>query len=198
MATARSGLWRTATSAGLALGLAAVVTLAQTRPDRARELAAVEQTIRDSIGWALTKDRPLLERVIAHDAELFIFHPDSKSTVVGWDAFAKNFAFWMDPRFKATSFDVRDLRISFSRGGDVAWYSAVLDDLAEWDGKPTGWKNARWTGVLERRGGAWVIVQMHFSFASDAMAAAARGPRFEDRTGPYLGEPPPGERSRVR
>jgi Tol biopolymer transport system component len=74
----------------------------------------------------------------------------------------------------------------------VAWYSAELDDMAEWDGKPTGWKNTRWTGVLEKRRGAWVIVQMHFSFASDTMAAAARGPRFEDRAGPYLGESPPG------
>jgi ketosteroid isomerase-like protein len=143
-------------------GQAAAVGLAQ-----ARDRAAVEKAIRGAIGWALTKDRALLERIIAHDADLFIFHPDSKSTVVGWDAFAKLFEVWMDPRFKATSFDVRELRISFSRNGEVAWFSALLDDLAEWDGKPGGWKNTRWTGVLERRGGAWVIVQMHFSFASD-------------------------------
>jgi ketosteroid isomerase-like protein len=136
--------------------------------------AAVEQTIRDSIGWALTKDRALLERVIAHDPALFIFHPDSKSTVVGWEAFTKNFAFWMDPRFKATSFDVRDLRVTFSRGGDVAWFSGILDDLAEWDGKPAGWKDTRWTGVLEKRAGNWAIVQMHFSFASDRPAAGVQ------------------------
>jgi hypothetical protein len=28
--------------------------------------------------------------------------------------------------------------------------------------------NTRWTGVLEKREGKWLIVQMHFSFASDA------------------------------
>jgi ketosteroid isomerase-like protein len=139
----------------------------------------VEQTIRDSIGWAMTKDRALLERIIAHDADLFMFNPDSKSTIVGWNAFTKNFAFWMDPRFKATRFDLRELRTNFSRSGDVAWFSAILDDLAEWDGKPTGWKDTRWTGVLEKREGAWVIVQMHFSFASDRVpteptAAAGR------------------------
>ncbi len=145
--------------------------LGQCRVDVTTDRAIVEQTIRASIGWALTKDRPLLERVIAHDAGLFIFHPDSKSTVVGWDAFARNFAFWMDPRFKATSFDVRELRTTFSRSGDVAWFAAILDDLAEWDGKPTGWKDTRWTGVLEKRSGAWVIVQMHFSFASDKILA---------------------------
>ena len=185
-------MWKTTTWAGVVLIFAAIVAPLRGQPDRAKERAAVERAIRDSIGWALTKDRPLLERVIAHDAGLFIFHPDSKSTVVGWDAFARNFAFWMDPRFKATSFDVRDLRITFSPAGDIAWYSAMLDDLAEWDGKPGGWRDTRWTGVLERRDGTWVIVQMHFSFASDRPVAAARGPRFEDRTGPYLGESPPG------
>jgi ketosteroid isomerase-like protein len=135
-----------------------------------RERAAVEKAIRASIGWALAKDRPLLEGVLAHDDSLFIFHPDSKSTVVGWDAFVKLFDFWMDPRFKATRFDVRDLRITRARSGDVAWFSAILDDCGEWDGKPSCWLDTRWTGVLEKRDGGWRIVQMHFSFASDRPA----------------------------
>jgi len=142
---------------------------ASTLPD---DRAVVERTIRDSIGWALKKDRPLLERIIAHDEDLFMFNPDSKPTI-GWDAFAKNFDFWMDPRFKATSLDVRELRVRYSPSRDVAWWSAILDDLAEWDGKPVGWKDTRWTGVLEKRDGAWVIVQMHFSFASDKVRAEA-------------------------
>jgi ketosteroid isomerase-like protein len=156
-----------AISAGVVLALVTGASLAGQGTDRTRDRAVVEQTIRDSIGWALTKDRALLERVITHRADLFIFHPDSKSTVVGWEAFAKNFSFWLDPRFKATSFDVRELRVTFAGSGSVCWFSAVLDDLAEWDGKPTGWKDTRWTGVLEKRDGNWVIVQMHFSFASD-------------------------------
>jgi ketosteroid isomerase-like protein len=151
----------------VALVTGTAASLAWQGTERSRDRAVVEQTVRDSIGWALTKDRARLEHIIAHDADLFIFHPDSTSTVVGWDAFAKNFSFWMDPRFKAISFDVRDLRVTFARSGDVCWFSAMLDDLAEWDGKPTGWKDTRWTGVLERRAGTWVIVQMHFSFASD-------------------------------
>ena len=140
------------------------------------EREAVEKAIHDSIDWALTKDRALLERVIAHDANLFIFHPDSKSTIVGWDAIVKHFGFWMDPRFKATRYEVNDLRTTLSRSGDVAWFSAILDDCGEWDGKPSGWNDTRWTGVLEKRDGAWVIVQMHFSFASDRAAATGTRP----------------------
>ena len=141
-----------------------------TQPGPSKEREAVEQTIHGNICWALTKDRALAERTMAHDADLFIFNPDSKATI-GWNELVKNFAFWMDPRFKAVACDIRDLRVTFSRSGDVAWWSAILDDLAEWDGRPTGWKDTRWTGVLEKRDGAWVIVQMHFSFAADKVKA---------------------------
>ena len=135
---------------------------------RANEKAAIEKTIRASIGWALTKDRPLLESVLAHDDGLFMFQPDSKSTIVGFEAFkALGERAWMKEAFKATDFAVRDLRINVSGSGSVAWYSCFLDDHAEWNGQPIGWDNARWTGVLEKRNGKWIIVQMHFSFARD-------------------------------
>ena len=31
--------------------------------------------------------------------------------------------------------------------------------------------DTRWTGVLERRDGRWLIIQMHFSFAADKVKA---------------------------
>jgi hypothetical protein len=77
------------------------------------EKAVIEKTIRANIGWALTKDRPLAESTMIHDERLFIFNPDSESTV-GWEHFVKNFDFWMDPRFRATGLDIRDLRIAIS------------------------------------------------------------------------------------
>jgi ketosteroid isomerase-like protein len=137
------------------------------------EKAVIEKVIRDNICWALTKDRPLAESTMVHDERLFIFNPDSKSTV-GWDQLVKGFDFWMDPRFRATKSDIRDLRIDVSHSGDVAWWACILDDLGEWDGKPIGWRDTRWTGVLEKRDGRWLIVQMHFSFASDKVAAEVK------------------------
>lgn len=64
-------------------------------------------------------------------------------------------------------FSVKELRITLSQPGTVAWYSTYLDDHAEWNGRRVGWDNARWTGVLEKRQGKWVTVQMHFSFPKD-------------------------------
>jgi hypothetical protein len=128
----------------------------------------VMAVIHDSIGWALTKNVDRLFSIMAQDANFFIFHPDSKSTIIGFDAFKSlGERSWLRDEFKATDYAVRDLRVNFSRLGDTAWYSCMLDDHAEWKGQPTGWDNARWTGTLEKRDGKWVVVQMHFSFAKD-------------------------------
>lgn len=56
------------------------------------EEAIVAQVIRDNIGWALTKDRALLESTIVRDERLLIVNPDSEITF-GWEQFVKNFDF---------------------------------------------------------------------------------------------------------
>ncbi len=136
-------------------------------PDREAEKTVIAKIIRDSICWALTKDRPLQESTMAHDEDLLIYWTNSDSVVTGWSQYVKLFDHWMDPRFKATVTEIRELRINLSRSGDVAWFSAMLDDLGEWDGKATGARDIRWTGVLEKRNGKWVIVQEHGSRAAD-------------------------------
>ncbi len=135
------------------------------------ERAAVERAVRDCFLWALDKDRPRLEAVIAADENYTSFTPERHEPTIGWAAFQKKFDFWMDPRFVATSFELRELRIHFSRAGDVAWFSGELDDCYTWDGEPGCWKDTRWTGVLEKRERGWVIVQQHFSFAAERVRA---------------------------
>jgi len=125
------------------------------------------KTLHDSFAWALTKDRAVFENVFARDDDFFTYYPDSKSTVLGWKQFEKFLESWMDPRSKATGYDIRNLRIVISRTGDVAWFSAIVDDEGEFDGKPWGTRDIRWTGVLEKRGGGWKICQQHMSEAND-------------------------------
>jgi ketosteroid isomerase-like protein len=137
--------------------------------DRRAEKAEIEQVISDSIGWAATKDKELVFSRFAEDDELFWFGPRDADTIHGRQAFVdltENF-FMLDD-FKAVGFEIRDLRVNLSRSGDVAWYHARLDDYNEWKGRPANWEDVRWTGVLEKRHGRWVIVQMHFSSPTDA------------------------------
>jgi hypothetical protein len=140
----------------------------QPKKQTPEERIEIEKAIHDAIGWALTKDLDRLFSIMAQDEDFFIFHPDSRSTILGFEAFkALGEKVWMKDAFKATDYAIRELRLKLSESGTVAWYSCFLDDHAEWNGRPTGWDNARWTGVLEKRSGHWVIVQMHFSFAKD-------------------------------
>ena len=133
----------------------------------ARQRLLIERAVHDSIAWALTKDRARLEEIVAHDENYFSFRPTGLDGVSGYEEFERGFDLWMDPRFEATRTDVRDFRSQLSRSGDVAWFSAILDDCFTWDGEPGCWNDTRWTGVLELRDGRWQMVQMHFSFAAD-------------------------------
>lgn len=136
------------------------------------ELARVEQAIRAAIGWAKNKDLGLLFDTIAGDENFLEVHPDG-NVVRGFTEFKKAEPIWMSPNFKAVRFEIRDLRIRLSKGGDVAWFFCVLDDMNTWKGQPANWENARWSGVLEKRDGRWVMAQQHFSNGPDSGSTPA-------------------------
>ena len=140
--------------------------------DSAEEIAQIKQVIDKSIGWAMDKDIDALYACMAQDDNFFIFHPNSTGTIKGFKAF-KAYAerIFLNPAFKATRYEIKDLKVNLSPTGQTAWFSCLLDDYGEWDGTPMGWDNARWTGVLEKRADKWVLVQMHFSLATDAQSS---------------------------
>lgn len=133
-------------------------------PDNAVEKQKISEAIHSSIGWAKNKDINLLYSVIANDSSFLEVHPGDR-VVRGFNEFRKAEDFWMNPDFKAVRYEIRDLKITISPSGDAAWWFCILDDINEWKGQPASWENTRWTGVLEKRKGNWVIVQQHFSFA---------------------------------
>jgi ketosteroid isomerase-like protein len=132
------------------------------------EKAVIERVVRDSIMWALTKNVQMQKNTMAHDEDLLIIWTGSTHITKGWKEHEKSFETWLDPRFAAVRTEVRNLQVHLSRSGDVAWYSADLDDVVSWEGKAGKFgEGLRWTGVLEKRDGRWVIVQMHASLPVD-------------------------------
>lgn len=136
--------------------------------DTEAEKAAIKEVVENSIGWAKNKDKELIFGTFADDPELFWFSPRDDGTIYGYKAFVDmTEGFFMLDDFKAVSYEIRDLQINLSQSGDVAWYHARLDDYNTWKGQPANWEDVRWTGILEKRDGRWVIVQMHFSSPTD-------------------------------
>jgi len=132
--------------------------------NEARELQLVEQSINNVFGWALNKDFNKFYGSIANDSDFISVTPYGR-VKFGFNEVRKDSSFWESPDFRAIRHELRDLHIQFSQNKDVAWFFCYLDDINEWKGEPASWENARWTGVLEKRNGKWVVVQQHFSFA---------------------------------
>jgi len=140
--------------------------IAEGDSQKTNDLKAVEQAIHNIFGWAVNKDFALFFQTIADDSNFISVTPYNR-VKFGINDVKKDSAFWGSPHFKAIRHEVHDLRIQFSRSGDVAWFYCVVDDINEWKGEPANWENVRWTGVLEKREGKWRIVQQHFSWAKD-------------------------------
>ena len=133
--------------------------------DTSTDYEAVKDSIEQSIGWAIEKDFEAMFRLWADD--MFHFWLFSGSQVTGLENFKKYAERWKDPDFRGTRFEFKDLRIVFSRSGDVAWYSCFLDDCGSYKGVETCLKDVFQTGVLEKRDGRWVHVQMHGAYPID-------------------------------
>jgi ketosteroid isomerase-like protein len=130
------------------------------------EKEKIAQTISSVIGWAKDKNLDLFFSVIAHDEDYLSVTPGER-VIKRFEDVKKNIPFWMSPDFKYVRHELKDLEITFAKCGEVAWFYCVLDDINTYKGEPSSWENARWTGVVEKRDGRWVVVQQHFSFASD-------------------------------
>ncbi len=134
--------------------------------DIAAEKKIIAETVSDCIGWFKDKDFDRLFSIVAKDSNYISVHPTDR-VIRGYDTFVKNADIFRNPDFVYVRHELKDLKITLSESGKTAWYYCRLDDINSYKGQPANWENARWTGVLEKRDGQWVIVQQHFSFATE-------------------------------
>jgi len=139
---------------------------AQQPLDLEAEKEKVAQVISSVIGWAKDKDLELFYGSIANDEDYVSVTPTNR-IIKRFEDVKQNVPFWMSPDFKYVRHELKDLEIKFARCGEVAWFFCILDDINTYKGEPATWENTRWTGVVEKRDGKWVVVSQHFSFASD-------------------------------
>ena len=134
--------------------------------NRDAEIQEISRVIDSVIGWFKTKDFTVMFNAFAQDSNFLEVHP-TDNVVKGFDQFKKNSEIFNNPEFLYVRHETWDQRITLSKNGDTAWFFCMLNDISTWKGQEVGWENTRWTGVLEKRDGKWVIVQQHFSFAAE-------------------------------
>jgi len=133
--------------------------------DQEAERREVARVISSVIGWAKDKNLDLFFSAIAQDDDYISVTPGQR-VIKRFEDVKQNIPFWMSPDFQYVRHELKDLEIEFARCGEVAWFYCVLDDINLYKGEPANWENTRWTGVVEKRDGKWVVVQQHFSFAN--------------------------------
>jgi ketosteroid isomerase-like protein len=134
--------------------------------DQEAEKREIARVVNSVIGWAKDKDLDLFFSAIAQDEDYISVTPGQR-VIKRFEDVKVNVPFWMSPDFKYVRHELKDLEIKLARCGEVAWFYCVLDDINTFKGQPASWENTRWTGVVEKRDGRWVVVQQHFSFVSD-------------------------------
>ncbi len=100
--------------------------------------------------------------IIAHDPNIVVIGTDTAEYLVGYAAFhdAREAQF---ESFDNVEFHVDNQRIRLSDSGNTAWFTEEFDLFTIAEGTPVSLSNLRLSGVLERRDGQWVIVQLHTS-----------------------------------
>ena len=117
-----------------------------------------------------TEDMELLSMIFAHDTDMVNFGTDAAERIVGWESL-KELMQKQNASFENTKITVKDQVIKVSKHGNTAWFSEIVDwDLIAQE-QPVSLEGSRFTGVLEKRNGKWVIVQFHASIPVSGQAA---------------------------
>jgi len=112
------------------------------------------------------EDLNLLTKLYSNADDIVIIGTDATERVTEFEGFYT----MMEQQFdqsETTKISVNDRTIKIHDSGKVAWYSENID----WDmvvgGQELKFNGIRGTGVLEKRDGQWVFVQVHYSIPAE-------------------------------
>jgi uncharacterized protein (TIGR02246 family) len=105
------------------------------------------------------KDLAAIMAMIAPDAEVVFVDPGPKGLYVGTDQIKKSYENDF-AQFKSLS--TKYTSVSVGAKGDLAWFAAESVSAVELGDEKLN-VPARWTGLLEKREGKWMLIQSHFS-----------------------------------
>ncbi len=144
------------------IALCSITIASAQKADMNAEKAKVTLVVNEFTKIWETKDMTRLSKIVVHDSDMVNYGINSNLVFVGWNALKDSIAkMWSLMEMK--KMDVRNQVINVNPSGNVAWYSELCDMNLLYSGHPMQILNQRYTGVLEKRNGNWVIVQFHNS-----------------------------------
>lgn len=122
----------------------------------------IKSTIEQFFEALDTQNLELMKKLIPDDESIVHIGTDSDEIWRGSEELNRS----TEEQFRRLEYyeaNIHNLTINISQSEDVAWYFHLLDARIMSGGTETVWKDARFTGVLEKRNGRWFLVQTHVS-----------------------------------
>ena len=137
--------------------------------DKEKAISEVQLVLERYVLANESKSIDLLKEVWAQDEDIVIFGTDSDEKLMGWTQVKNTFQKQFE-NFEETYISVTDQNIRINCDGKTAWFSEILNyNYTTVEGTSKRFEGIRFTGVLEKRDGNWLIVQSHMSIPYDSM-----------------------------
>lgn len=109
-----------------------------------------------------TQDMQMIEDIWCPSERIVSFGTVSGEKMVGWSQI-KNAVESQFSKFSNTFISYRDQIIEVNETGNTAWFSEIINYNFIMDGEAHSYEGLRYTGVLVKKEGKWLLVQTHMS-----------------------------------
>jgi len=147
------------------------VAVSCTKPEKQIDYVAetleIENTLDKYIMANEKEDFALIESIWAPSEDIILYGTDSDERLVGWnnikEVIKRQFAL-----IENTYISASEQMITISNCGTSAWFAERLNYNFIYQGTAHSYDNIRFTGVMEKMDGRWVIVQAHLSLPASS------------------------------
>lgn len=136
------------------------------KANNAEELKAVNTVLEKYVIAQESQDLERVQEIWAPEQDIVIFGTAGDEKLIGWDEIKEAFKNQYE-LFDEVYITVKDQKINMSEKCHTAWFSEIIDYSYTSGDEAKTYEGIRFTGVLEKRGGKWYIVQSHMSIPAD-------------------------------
>ena len=108
------------------------------------------------------QDIDLVHDIWAAEPDIVVFGTNSDEKLIGWDAIKTAIERQFNS-FEDTYISIHDQIIKVDDMGRIAWFSEIVNYNYIYQGENMQFEGLRFTGVLQKFGDDWFIVQSHMS-----------------------------------
>lgn len=134
--------------------------------DLKAEKGKVEAVLEQYVVANMEQDFNLIASIWEEDEAIVMIGTDSDERLVGWNTIERAVKNQFTV-FQNTFISVSDQMIRLNETGNTAWFAESLKYNFIYNDEARSFDNIRFTGVLEKLNGKWLLVQGHISIPAE-------------------------------